>query len=137
MARLSKFATRLKEDQRARYLAAGAVNTLFGYLSSNALYYSLTPQLHILAIGAVSSVVNITFSFLTYKLYVFRTKGNWLREYLRCYVVYGVGTVIAVLAMWLLVDFLSVPFWLAQALVMAVIIIFSYFGHSRFSFAKK
>ena len=137
MTKLREFAGRLKEDQRARYLAAGAVNTLFGYLSSNALYYSLSSHLHILAIGAIASVINITFSFLTYKLYVFRTKGNWLREYLRCYVVYGVGTVIALLAMWLLVDFLSVQFWLAQALVMAVIIVFSYFGHSRFSFAKK
>jgi putative flippase GtrA len=39
--------------------------------------------------------------------------------------------------MWLLVDGFGIPFYLSQGLVMIVVIAFSYFGHSRFSFAKK
>jgi len=35
--------------------------------------------------------VNITFSYFGYKFFVFRTKGNYLREWLKCFAVYGAG----------------------------------------------
>jgi putative flippase GtrA len=127
----------LKQDQRLRYLVVGGGNTLWGYLCANILYYTLISHLHLLVIGIIANIFSISFSFFTYKTLVFRTKGNWLREYLRCYVVYGVGGILATLAMWGLVDGLHIPFWLAQGLVMGLVVVFSYFGHSRFSFAKK
>jgi putative flippase GtrA len=129
--------SRLKEDQRVRYLAVGAGNTLFGYLVSNILYYTLSKYLHVMIITTIAIILSISLAFFCYKKLVFRTKGNWLREYLRCWAVYGIGAILSILAMWGLVDGLELPFWLAQGLVMGLIVVISYFGHSRFSFAKK
>jgi putative flippase GtrA len=74
---------------------------------------------------------------LTYKFFVFKTKGKWLAEYLKCYLVYGMAAVLSLFLVWGLVDGLDIPFWLAQGLVMILSVAFSYFGHSRFSFADR
>lgn len=122
-------------ERCVRYLAVGAVNTLVGYLVGLGLYYRLSSVAHIAVIGLVANIAGISFSFLSYKFFVFKTKGNWLREYLRCYVVYGGAAVFGIAAIWVLVDGLRIPFWLAQGGVIAATVFISYFGHSRFSFA--
>ena len=124
----------LCQDKRFRYLAVGGINTFFGYCFSLICYQVFHACLHIVIIGAICNVVSISFSFVLYKLFVFRTKGHWLQEYARCYVVYGVSAVLGILAAWVMVDYLDVAFWLAQAIVIAVTVCFSYVGHSRFSF---
>ena len=126
-----------RDDKRLRYLAVGGLNTGVGYFVSLFLYYSLNRSLHIIYIGLIASVVCISFSFLTYKMLVFQTTGNWLREYFRCYLVYGAATVLGIVLLWLLVDVWKMPFWLAQALIMTSTVFFSYIGHSRFSFVAK
>lgn len=128
---------RLAADRRIRYLAVGGLNTVWGYGISLALYYTLSPRWHIVAITTLISVIALTFSFVTYKLFVFRTKGNWLQEYMRCYVVYGGGALLGIAGIWLLVDGLHVPFWLAQGGLMALTVALSYLGHSRFAFVPR
>ena len=39
----------------------------------------------------VSTPVNITMAYFCYKFFVFRTQGNYLMEWLRCFAVYGLG----------------------------------------------
>lgn len=119
-----------------RFLAIGVLNTAFAYAVSTTLYYVLTPRLHIVAIGAIANVVCITESFVAYKLFVFRSRGHWLGEYLRCYVVYGGNALIGILGLWLLVDVVGIAFWIAQGLLMIVGIAVSYAGHDRFTFDK-
>jgi putative flippase GtrA len=123
-------------DARLRYLAVGGVNTAFGYGVSLALYYGLRPYLHLIVISAIANVVCITFSFLNYKTLVFRTQGRWLREYFRCYLVYGAGMVVGTLLLWVMVDFLAMPFWLVQGLLLGCTVCLSYLGHSRYSFQQ-
>lgn len=127
----------LRNDKRARYLAVGAGNTFFGYFIALLLYSLLSDYWHIVFITILASIINISFSFTTYKLLVFRTKGKWITEYIRCYMVYGAGMLIGVLLVWLLVDILGVAFWLAQGITILFTVVFSYFGHSRFSFVRK
>lgn len=73
---------------------------------------------------------------MTLKLFVFRTKGHWLVEYIRCYLVYGFSMVIGAMAIWFFVDILVVPFWLSQIVVIIGTVIISYIGHTFFSFAR-
>jgi putative flippase GtrA len=119
-----------------RYLLAGGFNTAFGYGVSVGLYYSLRPQLHVVAIGVIANIICITEAFVIYKLFVFESRASWLREYLRCYVVYGGSMLIGIAGLWLLVDALGTPFWLAQVLVMIVCVAASLIGHDRFTFKK-
>ena len=128
---------RLWTDARLRYLAVGGVNTAFGYGASLALYYGLRQWLHLIVISIIANVVCITFSFLTYKVLVFQTQGQWLKEYFRCYVVYGASMVVGTVLLWIMVDFGAVPFWLAQGLLLCCTICLSYLGHSRYSFKGK
>ncbi len=117
-----------------RYLVAGGWNTLFGYSAGVGLYKLLSPILHIIVIAIIANILAISMSFLTYKLFVFRTKGNWLQEYMRTYAVYGIMGVAGALFLWGLLDFAGLNIWLSQGLVIICTVWLSYLGHSRFTF---
>lgn len=120
-----------------RYLIAGGWNTAFGYFATVVLYYLLSMRLHIVAIGILANIICISMSFLTYKLFVFKSQGEWIREYFRSYVVYGGSAVIGISGLWFLVDMIGIPFWLAQAVLMVAGVIVSYVGHDKFTFNKR
>ena len=122
---------------RPRFILVGCINTVIGYFIALAVYSFLGDFFHIIFIGIVINILSITFSFVTYKLLVFKTRGNWLNEYLRSYLVYGIAAILGVAALWLLVDGFSMPFWTAQVLTVIVVAGFSYFSHLRFTFNKK
>ncbi|GAB4060196.1 GtrA family protein [Uliginosibacterium sediminicola] len=126
----------MMDERKLRYLLAGAWNTVFGYAVGLALYSLFHEQLHVVAIGVVANLLAITMSFMSYKLFVFRTRGNWLSEYLRCYLVYGGSALLGVCMLWVLVDGLGLPFWLAQGLIIVLTVTVSYFGHARFTFRR-
>lgn len=126
----------LGQSRGLRYLLAGGWNTLFGYTFGIWLYYALSPYLHIIGIGIIGNIVAITMSFLTYKLFVFRTKGQWLSEYLRSYVVYGGTAIFGILLLWGMVDGLSLKIWLAQGIGIVITVLISYVGHKRITFRR-
>ena len=103
--RLSRIVNRLPKGQFLRYLCVGIWNTFFGYLSFAAflfLFSHLLPQrflyLAVVVASLVSTPLNITVAYLCYKFFVFRTSGNYLIEWLRCFAVYGVGMLPACLS---------------------------------------
>ena len=117
-----------------RYILAGVWNTLFGYFTSLLIYDYYHNFLHILFIGLIANILNISMSFLTYKFFVFRTKNYWLKEYLRSYIIYGGVALVSLCMLWFAVDYLNMPFWIVQALVMSLGVLISYIGHDRFTF---
>ncbi len=92
--------------QFLRYLFVGGFNTLFGYgsfVAILALLNSVAPQrflpLTAIAASLLSSPINITVAYLGYKLFVFKTVGNYLREWLKCFAVYGTGMIPGLVAL--------------------------------------
>ena len=92
--------------QFLRYLSVGGFNTLFGYCSFlfvvkllstliPARYLSLTA----VAASLLSTPLNITVAYLGYKFFVFKTRGNYLLEWLKCFAVYGAGMIPGLLAL--------------------------------------
>ena len=91
----------------------------------------------------VSTPISITVAFLLYKHFVFRTKGNYLKEWLRCFAVYSVsfpmGLVILPAATNL---FQRVSLTKAYAPFLALLVnsliiaCYSYFAHKKFSFKR-
>lgn len=141
---------KLPTGEVIRFLLVGGFNTLFSY----ALYVGLVHAFnHLLPsankalvadIAAVTSKpVAITVAFLGYKHFVFRTQGNYVKEWLRCFAVYGVSIpaelVIIFLATHLLLRF-PVTHDHAQSLAgivnSAIIASYSYFAHKKFSFKR-
>ena len=131
--------------QFGKYLAVGACNTVFGYSTYAGLTVLLTPHIpyaYVIA-SLLSGVVNITFSFLSYKWFVFKTRGNYLREWSRCILVYG-GTMLLSSAVLPATVFLlrqltpadkSAPY-IAGAIQMGTAAAAGFIGHKNFSFAS-
>ncbi len=81
-----------------------------------------------------SSVVNITQAYVCHKFFVFKTKGNYLKEYLRYYMVYSIPMALGFVFFPFCIEVLKMNFYFTQALLTFVTVIISYFGHKNISF---
>ena len=139
----SKLARHIPPGQFGRYLLVGAWNTSFGYGSFavfTAILSPTIPQSYIAAL-VISSLLNISVSFLGYKWFVFKTKGNYLSEWVRCVGVYSSGIFFGVLILPVLVvnirhntRFVAGAPYIAGALLTAITAVYSFLGHKKFSF---
>ena len=135
----TKLAGHIPPGQFGRYLLVGAWNTLFGYGSFaffTAILSPVIPHSYIVA-SVIASLLNISVSYLGYKWFVFKTKGNYVREWIRCVGVYSGGILFGVLALPVLVTlirrntrfFTQAPY-IAGALLTAFMVVYSFVGHN-------
>ncbi|WP_241989337.1 GtrA family protein [Cryobacterium serini] len=129
---------RLLRDQRVRFLAVGATNTLVGYLvfSAFTLWVFADVYLGYLLSFALSYVVGISLAFVLYRRFVFVVHGHVLRDFARFVSVYLAAIGINAAALPLLVEVVQVPPLLAQLLILVVTTLLSFFGHKKFSFRR-
>ena len=120
-----------------RYVIAGGWNTVFGYGFFCGAYFLLHAHVHYMVIAVFSSVAAITMAYITFKLFVFRTKGNILREYLKFYAVYGVSMLVGLGVLAVCVEWLGLHPYAGQAVVIVVGVAVSYIGHSRITFRQR
>jgi putative flippase GtrA len=133
-----------------RFLLVGVSNTLIAlvlYSGFVLLFGHLLPHRSKSLIVDIASIcskpIGITVAFLCYKHFVFRTKGNYLKEWLRCFAVYGVSTPAELIILPLATSFFLLfslsrvyaPF-LAGVVNAAIIAAYSYFAHKKFSFKR-
>jgi putative flippase GtrA len=132
------------------FLVVGGFNTAFSiglaYLLIHPVEY-LFPKLPLAAdttiANYVSLPVSITVAFLGYKWFVFRTHGNYIKEWMKVFAVYGVSLpfpfIIIPLATTVFLHF-SMPHKLASLAALIVnsgaIACYSYFAHKKFSFKR-
>lgn len=140
---LSRLTSHIPPGQFGRYLLVGVWNTAFGYSTFAALTALLKPYVpQSYMLGAVlSNLLNISVAFLGYKWFVFKTKGNYLREWARCLAVYGSGMVVGLAALPIVVwvihrttTFDRQAPYLAGAVVTVFGVIYNFLGNKRFSF---
>ncbi len=136
---------RKKRDLRQviRYVIVGGWNTAFGYGLFAGFNYVLTgviPYPYMVA-NALAYMISITVAYFGYKIFVFKTKGNYLREYLRTYLVYGASCLanlallpVAVMLVRSVYSNHARAPYLAQAIVLPFVVLMSYFGHKKYSF---
>jgi len=112
--RLQRLVNLFPAGQFARYLCVGVFNTVFGYLSFaviltllNAALPARFLYLTVILASLLSMPLNITVAYLGYKFFVFRTQGNYLGEWLKCFAVYGAGMVPGLVALSALTRFLQ------------------------------
>lgn len=99
-SRMERIAALFPAGQLVRYLCVGVFNTVFAYITfavaltllSNALPHRFL-YLTVVIASVVVTPLNITVAFLGYKFFVFRTRGNFVREWLKCFAVYGTGMI--------------------------------------------
>jgi len=140
----AKLAAHIPPAQFSRYVLVGVWNTIFGYGTYAGFTALLTPHLaHAYIVASlVANFLAITMAFLAYKWFVFKTQGNYLREWSRCVAVYGgsslIGTLllpVSVFALRHLTRFNSSAPYIAGAALMGLNVVASFLGHRNFSFA--
>ena len=124
----------LRHRQFVRYLLVGGWNTVFGMAVYAGLYRWLGEHVHYLVLLVPANILAVTNAYVCYKLFVFKTRGNILREYCRCYAVYGGIMLAAALLMFVLVDWLGMPPAAANCVCVALTTVVSYLAHRGFSF---
>ena len=141
---IAKLTAQIPPGQFGRYLLVGLWNTAFGYGSYAGLTALLTPHVaHAYIVASlIGNLLSITSAFLAYKWLVFKTQGNYLREWSRCVAVYGgaalAGTAllpVCVFGLRHLTRFDASAPYLAGAAIMAFTVVASFLGHKNFSFA--
>jgi len=119
-----------------RFLVVGAWNTVFGYVSFALLYYLFSSIVHYMFLMVFSLILSITNAYICHKFFVFKTKGNYLREYLRYYIVYAVPAGIGFVFFPFCIEALKMNFYVTQAILTIITVIISWFGHKHISFRK-
>ena len=127
----------IRIKQEINYIIAGAWNTIFGYFFFATLYFLFSKKVHYMILVVISNIVGITNAYISYKFFVFKTKGNYLREYFRFYVVYGFSMIIGLILLPLIVELLHISPLVAQLFIVVITVIISYLGHRNFSFKVK
>jgi putative flippase GtrA len=156
-ASLMRFARRVSGAQFVRYVLVGLWNTAVGYgLFAYFTFLFTKHSVHGYIYAAfVSNAIAITVAFFGYKFFVFRTRGNYLTEYLRCVTVYGSAAIPGIPLLALLKNIIvhyakshprsfvvnthtltleALSPYLAQAIITGCTVFYSFFGHRKFSF---
>ena len=148
----------IPRGQVVRYLCVGVFNTVFGYSVFAVLNFLLhranVPVSYIFA-SAVSNFINITVAYLAYKFFVFRTRGNYLSEWLKAMAVYWSGFLPSLLLLPTLVRVLNwvlppqvallhrlfdrreIAPYIANAMLLMFGVVYSFFGHKNVTFRQK
>ena len=128
----------LNDTVKVRFIFAGIVNTVFGLSAYPILYYSLEKfDLHYLVILFICQVICITFSYGTNKVFVFKTTDNVVREYIKFSSFYMSYFLVNLVALPFMVEILKMNPIFAQILFTFVVVVSSFFWHSKISFATK
>ena len=121
------------KSQSIRYLTTGLWNTLFGILVYTALIKIFGENRYLL-LAVLSNIISITNAYICYKIFVFKTKGNIIKEYLKCYIVYGLSMLIGIFLLYIFVDFMKIQPVTGNIISVLIVTIISLIGHKYFSF---
>ena len=136
MQNISRSLIRVHE-KKIRFLIAGGVNTLVGLSVYPALFVFLNPfGFGYMKVLLVSQVISITFSFITNKFFVFRTKGEVTKEYIKFFMFYGFYLTLNLIFLPIFVDVLYLTPIVAQTIFSMAVIVTSYFWHNLVTFKR-
>ena len=121
-----------------KFIIVGIINTFFGYIIGIVNFFLFFNIFGIIFVGILNNVISITFSFFMFKKFVFKTVNtNWIFEYLRSYIVYGVKAFFGILTLWLCVKIIGLNIYISQFFSMIITILLTYKGHKDFTFKVK
>jgi putative flippase GtrA len=119
-----------------RYVIAGGYNTAVGILLYLFFFGLLEGRYHYLILLTANYALGTINGYLAYKLFVFRTRSGYLAEYLRFNAVHLAGIVVNYVTLPLLVELAGLRPFVAQGIIILVLIGASFVLHKRFTFRQ-
>lgn len=127
---------RLVKDYRVAFLIVGIANTVIGF-AWFALFQATVGVLYGYMVTLVCAhIASVLCAFVPYRRFVFRVCGHVFRDLIRFESVYLVALGINAVLLPLLVEFAHLEPIVAQALIVFVTTLVSFFGHREFSFRR-
>jgi putative flippase GtrA len=135
----------LKHQIKIRFFVIGVWNTIFGYLVYISLDYLFTfvfqkRYLAYMTAAVLANIIATISAFLLHKHITFKStvrgKGVII-EFFKFYSMYTVTNILGFALLPFFVEVLKIDPKIAGALLIPIVAIISYFGHSRFSFIKR
>lgn len=123
-------------DERIRFVIVGLGNTVIRYLIFVVLglLFSVSRyQLILLSSWLLSSFT----AFFAYKVLVFGTEGNHLKEYLKSLMIWTLSYIINALMLELLIKLVGLNAYVSQALAIMSITVINYLLFKHFAFKKE
>lgn len=123
----------IRFPEKLRFLLVGGYNTVISYLLY-ALFLWIGderyPQLSLFFSFILSSLN----SYWTQKIFVFVTSGNYMREYIRCLLSWGISYLLNVVWLYILVHIVLLNPYLAQLIAQILVVVNSYLMLKHFAF---
>lgn len=118
-------------DDKIRFVLIGCVNAAISYIIYVLALYILGEAYYQICVALQWGISSI-FSYFNQKFFVFCTKGNYVREYLKCCSTWFLSYLINVVILEILVKFMNA--YLAQFLSIFIVSIVTYVLFKHFAF---
>ena len=118
-----------RHEEKVKFLIVGSWNTLFGFIAFVVIDHLLGEIIHYVLTLTLSYILAITNAYFCYKFFVFKTKGNYLREYFKFYIVYGAVFIVNIMLLPIFVEIFQVNVLISQAVIVLFTVLISYSGH--------
>lgn len=125
-------------SDKIRFFLVGGFNAAFSYVIFAIAFYLLNHQ-HYQVCVALQWIISSFVSFTNQKIFVFCTKGNWLKEYLKCCTTWVVSYICNALILELIVRFVTKNVYIGQifSILLASVITYVLFKYFAFRHHKK
>ncbi len=127
--------TWLKIPDYIRFIIIGSINAAISYLIYALAVFVIGEhhyQLCVFLQWGLSSVI----SYLNQKFFVFCTKGNYVKEYLKCCTTWGISYLLNVVILEIFVRYLIKNVYIAQFISLFIVSISTYILFKCFAFKK-
>lgn len=125
-----------KIPDKIRFLFIGGINAAISYFIFAFSVY-LLGQEHYQICVVLQWTISSVFSYLNQKFFVFCTKGNYLKEYLKCCSTWTVSYFLNVIILELLVRFAIKNVYLSQFISIFLVSVVTYVLFKYFAFRVK
>jgi putative flippase GtrA len=120
-------------DDKIRFMIIGFINAVNSYIIF-AIALFLIGKDHYQLCVTLQWTVSSVFSYLMQKFFVFCTRGNYIREYLKCCTTWVVSYLLNVVVLELLVRFAIKNVYISQMLSIMIVSIATYILFKYFAF---
>lgn len=122
-------------DDKIRFFIIGCINAGLSYLIFVLCVLIFGNSLRQLCV-ALQWIISSVFSYLNQKFFVFNTKGNYIREYIKCCSTWFVSYVLNVILLEILIKYFIKNVLISQFISLLTVsvvtyVLFKYFAFSR------
>ena len=122
------------QKQKIKYLLIGSINSIFAYFSTILIYNYFYQELGGIFIGIISSVINVTFSFLNYKINLFYVSKKWFLELIKYIISNLYLSILSISLLFIFIEWCNFSIYLSQFICISVVIILGYILNTKFIF---